>query len=338
MASEREAVIPRLVLAAALWLSAGMTSWAAGPERLVLYFNEDNERVRRAIVMLQQALARDGVSARHRVRLEHVVVEFADAAGTESRFRESLSRHPAVMIAPNTDTAAIAKRVTLKTPVIFASFEDPIAFGLVQSLANPGGNLTGITTFVPVDEKRLELLRQVAPRARRLGILIDHYWQKEGMASELLIRAKGQHGFDGAVFMADSLEDLKHVLSTPQARSMEAWYVPHTVLPFEHPDEVVRLFDAMHKPVVFTHTHFVERGGLLSYQQVMTNDEILRLWATMIGFVLDGVKPGDIPVERPKSFELALNIKAARRLQIAVPSALLKRADRIIDSPLVAGP
>jgi putative ABC transport system substrate-binding protein len=335
MASEREAVIPMLVLAAALWLSGGMTSWAAGPERLVLYFNEDSDRVRQAIVTLGQALARDGVSARHRVRLEHVVVEFADAAAMESRIRASLARRPSVMIAPNSEVAAAAKLVTSKIPIIFASFEDPIARGLVKSLANPGGNLTGFAT-VPVDEKRLELLRQVAPRSRRLGILVDHYWQKAGIATELAMRAKNLYGFDTFVFVADSLEDLKNVLSTPHARSMDAWYAPQSVLPFEHPDAVVRLFDSMHKPVVFTHTHFVERGGLLSYQQMMTNDDILRLWATMIGFILDGVTPGEIPVERPKSFELALNVAAARRLKMTVPSALLKRADRIIDPPAEA--
>jgi putative tryptophan/tyrosine transport system substrate-binding protein len=325
--------VSSLAFLSALWLpSAGWAQADGGPERLILYVNEDNARVDHAIGTLEASLREIGVAGRHRIRLKHVVVDFSDMADTKVRMRESLLARPAVIITPNSESAEIARSLTLSVPIIFASYQDPIALGLVNSLAHPGENVTGFTFFAPVDQKRLELLRQLAPKAKRLGILVDRYWRRDAGPTDFLNQARTIHGFQVEMFDAETVPELEKMLATATAKGIDAWYVPHTVLPFEEPDAVVRLFNSARKPVIFSHTHFVERGGLLSYQPAMTIDEGLRLWATMVGLILDGVAPGEIPIERPKSFELAINVDTARHIGVAIPVSFLKRADRVITS------
>jgi putative ABC transport system substrate-binding protein len=249
-----------------------------------------------------------------------------------ARLKNALQARPAAVIAPNSEIAALAKSLTSEVPIIFASHQDPIRVGLIDSLARPGKNLTGFTFFVPVDLKRLELLRQVAPHARKLGIVIDRWWLEESNGKEVALAARKEFGFDSTFFPAETLEELKVQLSSPRAREMDAWYVPYTALPYYEPGLLVRLLNALDRPVMFPATLFVEKGGLASYEPQMTLAETASLWSTMIGLVLDGVPPGEIPIERPKSFELALNVEAARRLGLAIPANLIKRADKVFDA------
>jgi putative tryptophan/tyrosine transport system substrate-binding protein len=324
--------VSRALLAASLLPAAAALPEADNrPERLILYINEDNERVRQAIGKLQAYFREMGIAARHRIRLQHIVVNVSSLTSADTvKIRESLAAHPAVIIAPNGESAERAKAATASVPILFASYQDPIALGLIKSFARPGENITGFTLFVPIDQKRLELLLQLSPKAKRVGILVDRYGRRDAGLTDFLDRPQAVHGFQTEMFVAETVADLEGVLSTPRAKRIDAWYVPYTVLPFEEPDAVVRLFNSVRKPVIFSHTHFVERGGLLSYQPAMTIDEGLRLWATMVGLILDGVAPGEIPIERPKSFELAVNVDTARRIGVAIPVSFLKRADRVI--------
>jgi putative ABC transport system substrate-binding protein len=307
------------------------------PERLILYVNEDGVRVHDAIGQLEAALRRSGVTSRHRFQLHHVVVDLWQPANIRAKLLLGLQLHPAAIIATNSDIAAIAKSLTTEVPVIFACHQDPIRLGLIDSLAHPGGNLTGFTYFVPVDAKRLELLRQLAPGARKVGILIDRWWMEESGGKDAVLRARSSLGFEPHLFEAESLEDLHKALATPEAREMDAWYIPSTVLAFYQPVPMVAAFAALRKPAMFPSTQFVEQGALVSYQQLLTLVDSAQLFATMIGLVLDGLPPGEIPIERPKSFELAVNVAEARRLGLTVSPNLIKRADRVFDAIPVHG-
>jgi putative ABC transport system substrate-binding protein len=318
-----------LLLGACLPAAPARAQADAPRERVILYVNEDNERVRAAIEKLKAALEKSGVAPRHRIRLHHVVVDFARTTETQDRIRRALALRPAAIIAPSGPIALSAKAVTRDVPIIFASYQNPIGLGLIDSLARPGGNVTGFTFFVPVDQKRLELLRQMLPKARRLGVLVDTWWMNEGSTRDFKAQALAHHGFEAEFFPAETVADLAKALASPRAAGLDAWYVPYTFLPFEEPAPVLRLFRETRKPVIFSTTAFVEQGGLMSYQQILTLDTAIGLWATMIGLVLDGVSPHEIPIERPKSFELAVNLDAAKRLGIMVPAPMLKRADRI---------
>src|SRR5437773_1975304 len=142
------------------------------PERIIAYINDDNAAGRGLREKLDSALERQ-LSNRYRVRLRHVVVTSWDSEHVRDAMVAALRMHPAVIIATNSEMATIAKSVARDVPVIFGSRQDPIRLGLVESLARPGGNITGFTYFVPIEQKRLELLRQLSPDAKKLGILID---------------------------------------------------------------------------------------------------------------------------------------------------------------------
>ena len=303
---------------------------APGPERVIVYVDADSERVRASISKFQAVLERRGVSARHNVSIRYVPVDVFRREQAAQRIAGALYDHPAMIIATSSESAAIARDVARGVPIVFASHQDPVRLGLVRSLADPGGSLTGFSLFVPIDTKRLELLREMAPHARRLGILIDHWWMRETDGAGILRAAKEQLGFEARTFLMEKPEDLRQ-LEGPAARAIDAWFVPATALPYEHPDLVIRALDALRKPVVFSTAAFVEAGGLVAYQPKTSLEESLDFFAKIAGLILDGVPPGTIPIERPKSFELSINVAEARRLGISVPEALLKRADRVID-------
>jgi putative ABC transport system substrate-binding protein len=318
---------PSLVVVACLCAPA-CTPADDRPEKIVVYINDDSPPGRLLMEKLDAALQQD-LSSRYRVRLRHVVVNLWDPAQIRAAMLASVQTRPAVIVTTNSETAAIAKSVTRDIPAIFGSRQDPIRMGLVESLARPGGNITGFTYFVPIEQKRLELLRQLSPRVRKLGILVDRWWMDESDGFRVM-ESSARQGFEPHVFIAETTDALQATLATAAARQMDAWFVPYTVLPFDKPAEVVSILEAMRKPVFYPATQFVERGGLISYQQLLPLEESSRLIANMVALVLDGVPAGEIPIERPKSFELAINLATAKRLGINVPRPLIKRADRVI--------
>src|SRR5205085_7148188 len=112
-------------------------------ERLIIYLDADSDRVKASIIKLQEAFARRGVSARHHVSIRHVPVDVFRREQTSQRIAQALHDRPAMIIATSSESAAIAQRITAEVPIVFASHQDPIRVGLVHSLADPGGNLTG---------------------------------------------------------------------------------------------------------------------------------------------------------------------------------------------------
>jgi putative tryptophan/tyrosine transport system substrate-binding protein len=298
--------------------------------RVILYVDADSPAVKAGIARFETALAHRGILARHHVVVRHVPVDVFAHAQAAQRIAAALRDHPAMLIASSSESALIARSVTSDVPIVFGSHQDPVRLGLVRSLANPAGNLTGFTFFVPIDMKRLELLREIAPKAHRLGIVIDHWWMRETDGESILRAAKSELGFDARVFMMEKPEDLR-VLQGNAAREMDAWYVPPTTLPYEHPAAMVRALASLRKPAVFPHSMFVDAGALMVYQPKISVDDALDLFARIAGLILDGVPTSEIPVERPKSFELIVNVGEARRLGIPLPEELLKRADRVVD-------
>jgi putative tryptophan/tyrosine transport system substrate-binding protein len=308
---------------------------AAQPQRLVLYVDAESPEVKWSIARFEAALARRGISKRHHVKVRHVGIDVFDRGEAARRIGSALRDRPAVIIATSSESAGIAREVAGAVPIVFGSYQDPVRLGLVQSLADPGGNITGFTLFAPIDMKRLELLRELAPHARRLGIIVDRWWMNETDGRAILSAAKDRLGFEGKIFQMEKPEDLR-LLDAAEAREIEAWYVPATTLAGEHPFAVVRALGMLNKPAVFPATRFVDAGGLASYQPRQSLDQAFDLFAKLTGLILDGVAPGRIPVERPQSFELVVNAQAARRLGIPLSDALLKRADRVIDAPKTA--
>ena len=317
------------LIASAAPLALAQADSAPGPLRVIVYLDADSDRVRASIARFGAVLARQGVKASHRVVVRHVPIDVTNRDETQARIAKALRDRPAMVIATSSEAAMATQRLTLEVPIVFGSWQDPVRLGLVRSLADPGGNLTGFTNFVPVDMKRLELLREIAPRAKRLGILIDRWWMEETDGAAILRDAKARLGFEGRTFLVEKVADLG-LLNSPAAREMDAWYVTPTTLPYENAAAVVRAMAALGKPAIYPTGAMADEGGLVAYQPKLSLDEALDLFARISGLVLDGVPPGSIPVERPKSFELSINVATARQLGLALPDTLIKRANRVI--------
>lgn len=318
-------------LPAALLAFAALACADAGaPARAFVVYMDDTPGGPRIAAELAAALDRRMGGAAGVPRIELFSVDLSDKALIREALSRELRKGPAAIVAGNSNATMAAQALTHDVPIIFGSREDPVALGFAQSLARPGGNLTGLTYYVPVDAKRLELLREVAPRARRLGVLVDRWWLDDGGGKAVLRAAHERFGYEVEVFRAETPADLKRELAAPRAASVDAWYVPLTWLPYAQPDVVVDAFAATRRPAVYATTRFVDKGGLLSYEQRMPREEVVGQLANALALVLRGVPAGEIPVERPKSFELAVNVAAARALGLRVPDSLLKRADRVV--------
>lgn len=298
---------------------------------LVLYFNEDNDRVAVALGKLRAAIdARSG--ARHRVTVEHVAVDYAKLDGIRRSLREAAARRPAVIVAASALIAQLANEEGIATPLVFASGQDPLQMGLVRSIRRPGGAMTGLVIYRHVEGKRLELLRELAPAARRVGVLIDEWWDRspedrDPSASVLGDIARRDFGFELVYFRADSLEALDALGRDARARGVDAWYIPATRLAFDHPAAVARTVATLRKPAVHSLSLLAENGGVLAYQAAMESP--FDAWAKMIVLILDGYPAGEIPLERPQRYQLSINAKAAREQGISIPKSILLRATNL---------
>ena len=296
--------------------------------RTIVYANVDGERVQRAFGSLHAALMKAGVLARHRVELRHVIVDEHDPERLQADLEKIVAMRPAAIVAPGGVIAAAAQKATVanRIPVVFGTWASPVHSGLVESLARPGANLTGSTDFMPLEEKRLELLLEVAPGTRRLGVLVDHLWMRQSHVATTLEAAARSRGLTVRMFAAESEADVDAVMASEDARAVHAWYVPFIEVLFMKPDFVVDAFRRLGKPVMYTRSAFVSKGGLISYQSEL--GDVFEVWAKLLGQILDGVPPAIIPIERPRHFELAVNLETARRLELTIPRSILKRADR----------
>jgi putative tryptophan/tyrosine transport system substrate-binding protein len=291
----------------------------------VIYANVGGERVQRAFARLRDAV-RSAVPDPAGVRLEHVVVSENDPTLLRESMRRIVAMRPAAIVTPNLTISLAARRATADIPVIFGIWEDPVEAGLVDSFARPGGNLTGFTSFLPLDEKRLELLKETFPAARQIAILGDKAWMDQPHVPSALEAARHRLGIDVEVVYVENEAAWMAFLGSARSAAIDAWYVPFSIVPFENPDLIVNSLSRQAKPVLYARTQFVEKGGLIAYQAEF--DDVFPVWATLIARVLAGIPPAIIPVERPRRYELTLNLPSAQRQGVSIPRSILKRVDR----------
>jgi putative ABC transport system substrate-binding protein len=235
-----------------------------------------------------------------------------------------------IIVVTTTPAAQAAKTATATVPIVMHSLGDPMATGLVASLARPGGNVTGTTLMAPgLAAKRLGLLKEIVPRISRvlvLSYLVDpiaapQVKELEGAARslgvKLLIRDIRTPDDLPAAFDAGARERAEGVLTTA-----ESIFVAQR-------NQVVRLA-AQHKlPGMYPYKLMVDAGGLMAYDSYTS--DLQRRVAVFVDKILKGAKPADLPVEQPTKVELVINLKTAKALGLTVPPLLLQRADQVIE-------
>ena len=234
-----------------------------------------------------------------------------------------------VLLTPGTPGALAFKNATKTIPILFLDVTDPVAAGLVDSLARPGGNITGFSSIEAVlAGKRLELLKETVPKISRVAVLWnphDPSSAQQWKESQVAARELGLQLHSMEVGSADQLESA--FKKANQVRS-SALFVISSALAFSNQNRIAGLAIKYRLPAIYTRRDFVDSGGLISYGSDQA--ERLRRAAAMVDKILKGTKPADIPVEQPTKFELVINLKAAKQIGVTIPPNVLARADKVI--------
>jgi putative ABC transport system substrate-binding protein len=240
-----------------------------------------------------------------------------------------VQQQPDVILSANTDTTRVLKSATSSIPVVFANVSDPIRNRLVESLARPGGNMTGLTPIsVDVTGKRLQLLKDAFPKISRVAI-----FSTEGITSDVQF-AEVQSA--ARVLSLDVLPVTlrERVDFEPLAAQLQKWraqaiYCMETTVNFNNRKLLAEFSERYHLPAMFGTKLYVEVGGLMSYGADYA--VLFHRAATYVDKILKGAKPADLPVEQPMTFELVINMKTAKALGITIPQSILLRADKVIE-------
>ncbi len=233
------------------------------------------------------------------------------------------------LVVSNGTAVSTVKRIAPAIPIVFPLSPDPVGSGLVDSLAKPGGNVTGLTVqATDLAGKRLDLLREVVPRLQTLAILGDvGYPQAQLEIREAQRRAKAL-GVEVALLEIRRDEDIGPAFAEHRA-GVDALYVVTTALVGANRTRIATLATGAHLPTIFGGRGYVQAGGLMSYGPSFSS--LFRRAAEMVDKILRGTKPGDIPVEQPTKFELVVNLTTAQAIGLTVPATVLARADEVIE-------
>jgi putative ABC transport system substrate-binding protein len=266
---------------------------------------------------------------------QNVVIEQRYAHGASDRLpglaADLVRLKMDVIVVDGMPTAVAVKAATTSIPVVFVLGVDPVSYGLVASLARPGGNFTGLTMAVGYElaGKRLELLKGTVPNLSRLAVLGNPTSSVTGPFLRDAERAARALGVEFQAFEAASPEDLASVYSAMMRWSADGLNTLNDAMFFSQRQRIVELAAKNRLPAMYPETEFVQAGGLMSYGPDF--DYLFRRAASYVDKILKGAKPADLPVEQPTKFELAINLKTARALGLTVPQSILLRADSVIE-------
>jgi putative ABC transport system substrate-binding protein len=236
----------------------------------------------------------------------------------------------AVIAAPNIQAALAAKAATRTIPIAFHVGADPVAAGLVDNLARPGGNATGVFSYTSgLVAKRVELLRDLIPGTRSLAFLVNPGFFASVEQTRDMKAAISASGLSLRIVEARSVEEIDRAFADLAAQRPDALLVAPDALFTSQRDLIVGLAARHAIAAIYDFPDYPMAGGLISYGP--TRRDIQRQLGTYVGRILAGAKPADLPVRQPTHFELVVNLKAARALGITVPPTLLDRADEVIE-------
>jgi putative ABC transport system substrate-binding protein len=223
-----------------------------------------------------------------------------------------------------------AKSMTSTIPIIFPALSDPVAAGLVASLARPGGNLTGFSPFqFELMPKRLELLTELVPQARVIALLVNpNDARAEGLARDMQEAARVK-GVQLPVLKAGSEDEIDGAFATLVQLHAEALLVHPDPFFSTRREQILALASRHAIPAIYAWRDLAAAGGLISYGANIT--ALYRQAGIYAGRILNGAKPADLPVQQPTTFELVVNLKTANALSLTVPPSILARADEVIE-------
>jgi putative ABC transport system substrate-binding protein len=239
-----------------------------------------------------------------------------------------------VLFLTNFRAIRAAKHATQTIPVVIVTTQDPVETGIIDSLARPGGNITGLTRLTrDLSGKRLELLKEAVPKISRVGILWDARPDVEASGSAIALK-EYEEAAHALKLRLQSIEvrgpnpDWEGAFQAAAKGGVGALITIHNALIVRYPRRIADLAIQTRLPSMYEGSSYVEAGGLMSYS---SNDaDQYKRAATYVDKILKGAKPGDLPVEQPTKFEFVINLRTAKQIGLTIPQWVLMRADRVI--------
>lgn len=243
---------------------------------------------------------------------------------------EILATKPDLIFAPPSAAASAARSLTSTVPIVFCFVNDPVAAGFAQSLGRPGGNLTGLSNFsVAVAGKRIELLKELAPKLTRLCAWYNPATVNDAAELREVELAAARYGMQFLAVKARNAVEFDEAALEARNWNADAIYLNTNPPTFVNRKQIIGLVAALRKPAIYWNTTFVEDGGLIAY--AVNFPDLARRAAGYAEKILRGAKPADLPIEQPTRIELVINRKTARGLGLTIPPSLLQRADQLIE-------
>ena len=278
---------------------------------------------------------RRGLSETGFVEGQGVVFDYRHADGQLDRLpalaADLVHRRVTVMLTMGGESVALAaKAATANVPIVSILGTDGVQAGLVASVARPGGNLTGVSSsFVELEPKRLELIRELLPKANRIALLVNPNEPFAGIQVSDVQAAARATGHNVTILKASTVRDIDAAFVSLAEMRADALLVATNPFFFIRAAQLVVLAVRYAIPTLYFRREFVVAGGLISYGS--SPDETYRVAGTYLGRILKGEKPADLPIQLPTKFELAINISTAKAFGIDLPPTLLARADEVIE-------
>jgi putative ABC transport system substrate-binding protein len=281
------------------------------------------------------ALIRQGLNETGFVEGQNVALNYRWAEGQYDRLAglaADLARQQvAVIITLGGDAPALAAKAgTATIPIVFATGSDPVRTGLVTNLHRPGGNITGVSTFLAETEPKLELLRELRPHATTMAVFVNpgSIPRAEFQLNDIQAAARSV-GQDINILNASTIRDIDAGFAKLVQMRADALLVATDAFFFTRAPQLVVLAARHAIPTVYFRREFAAAGGLMSY--AANPNESYRLLGVYAARLLKGEKPGDLPIQRSTKFELVINVSTARALGLEIPPTLLARADEVIE-------
>jgi putative ABC transport system substrate-binding protein len=265
---------------------------------------------------------------------QNLVLELRSVEGRLERVSEVVGElvrlNVAVIVAVSNPVVQAAQLATRKLPIVMVGVGDPVATGLVASLARPGGNITGLSQLSPeLSGKRLDLLKEVVPGVSRVAILRNPTNPSNAAQLEETKSAAKALGVQLQLLEVRGPQDFERAFQAATWGRAGALITLDDLLIYTRRIQIVALAAKSRLPAMYGWSTFAEAGGLMSYGPDFR--DMYRQAAVFVDKILKGAKPGDLPIEQPAKFELVLNLKTAKALGLTIPRSILQQADQVIE-------
>jgi putative ABC transport system substrate-binding protein len=276
---------------------------------------------------------RQGLRELGYVEGKNIVIDWRYAEGKLDRLpalaAELVRLKVNIIVTTGPQSTRAAKEATVTIPIVMANEADPVASGVVASLARPGGNITGLSVMAPeISGKRLELLKEIVPRLARVAVFGTS--AQPGNAQSLKETELAAGAFKVQLQYLDVLDtrDIETAFREASKKRADAFLVLQSPVFSSQRKQIAELAVKSRLPAIYPQTEYTEAGGLMYYDASTT--DLFRRVATYVDKILKGAKPADLPVEQPTKFEFIINLKAAKQIGLTIPSNVLARADKVI--------